>query len=46
MGALRKELEPAKPTFAANPTQRQVSAADLFNRTATRFPKVMAHLGE
>lgn len=46
MVALRKELEPARPTFAARPIERKVSAEELFQRTMDRFPKVMARLGE
>ncbi|WP_211371464.1 hypothetical protein [Altericroceibacterium indicum] len=46
MVALKKEQEPAKPTFPAHPAVKDVCAEDLFRRTMDRFPKTMARLGE
>lgn len=46
MVALRKEPEPAKPTFPARPIEAQVRAEDLFRRTMNRYPKTMARLAE
>ena len=46
MVALKKEQEPAKPTFPARPAAKDVRAEDMFRRTMDRFPKTMARLAE